>query len=937
MVLSAGRSIFTRNSKKKHVSNGSSFSRKHQNFKQNNKPTTNPGMNNSIHHQSHFYRILNGTAARLFTVVVLLAGAIHGAAQTTNAYDVASDPAYSGDGPGNGLGSAGNPNGGFGFGAWTFTILNTGGAFINGSGPSGDSFDLWNVSANSSTTAVRPFGSSLAPGQSFSVQTRLNSLDNAGTTNALIFQDASGNTLFSYWHTGFEPNNAVNGQYTDATVTDGAAVGFSYNYQQFQSFTFTLTSSTTYTFTDNSTGHSFTGTIAGTIAQVAFFRGSQGSTGNGQDFQFDQLQIISAAPAAFGGQTPAGGSYSASTTGAISVQVTDGSIPVNTNSIVFKVDGNTVTPTSVSKSVNITTISYTPGSPLSWEALHAAQVTIADNNSVSYTNTWSFTTAYQSLPSVLPGPIVASNQEVGIVIFSTNDAWMGANYGATSGRTIYAQFSMEFDNLNGETGGGGGYGGLQFIMGGLSGAQHVIAGNAWISTNWSFDPNPAPQTDLTPVTPIVFGQWHTIVERVDYSPSANATVTVWLDPDFTQPEGTQLNPPVVVSTVDAFDTVALRTGNGTTSATFSNIVMSATGPFPHAAPIFQNLTPAANDPAAALATPIGAQVVLGTYGIGTNAVALTLDGNPVTPSFTVASNSITVNYQPPTPFAANSSHSVGLSVTDSNGAPYSTSWAFTVDPYPTLPITIPGPINVVFNINGDVGVTLFTSENEWLGTNYQSSSTNTLYTTFAMAFGDLNGETADDQGGCYGGLQFFEGGPEHVGTERMLTGETWLRNTWSIDDKMGGEGGEIALPPTNVVVTFQYHMMAIKSVYSANSNATETVWLDPDFTRSEGNQPNPPLVVSINNTFDTICLRCGNGTANAQFTNIMFMATSPFAAASSTLSIQKSGGSVNLSWTGAGTLQTAFVVKGPWTDSANQANPQVVATTNSATFFRLRP
>ena len=467
-------------------------------------------------------------------MAALLFASSNGSAQTTNAYDTAADPAYSGDGPGNGLGSAGSPNGGFGFGPWTFTILNTGGAFINGSGPSGASFDLWNVSSNSSTIAVRPFSSALVAGQSFSVQTRLNNLDRPDTTNALILQDTSGNTLFTYWHVGNEPNGAVNGQYSDAATNSGVAVGFSYNYQQFQSFTFTLTSPTTYTFTDNSTGHSFTGTIAGTIARVAFFRGSLGSTGGGQDFQFDELQIVSAAPAAFGGQTPAGGSYSASTTGAIRVLVTDGSIPVNTNSIVFKVDGNTVTPTSVGKSVNITTISYTPGSPLSWDALHTAQVTIADNNSVSYTNTWSFTTAFQSLPSALPGPIVASNQEVGIVVFSTNDAWMGANYGPTSGKTIYARFSMEFDNLNGETGNGGGYGGLQFILGGINGQQHVIAGNAWISTNWSVDPFPAPQTDLTPVTPIVFGQWHTIVERVDYTPGGNATVNLWLDPDFTQ-------------------------------------------------------------------------------------------------------------------------------------------------------------------------------------------------------------------------------------------------------------------------------------------------------------------------------------------------------------------------------------------------------------------
>ena len=894
-------------------------------------------MNYPINKKRNVLHCCKMAVAAIIAMVGLLLATGNVSAQTTNAYDAASDPAYSGDGPGNGLGNAVGPlNGGFGFGPWTFTIFNTGGAFINGSGPSGESFDLWNTSANSSTTAVRPFSSPLVAGQSFSVQTRLNSLDRADTTNALILQDASGNTLFSYWHTGFEPNNAVNGQYTDATVTDGAAVGFSYNYQQFQSFTFTLTSPTTYTFTDNSTGHSFPGTIAGTIARVAFFRGSQGSTGGGDDFQFDELQIISSAPATFGGEAPAGGSYSASTTGAISVQVTDGSIPVNTNSIVFKVDGNTVAPTSVSKSVNITTISYTPSSPFGWDTLHAAQVTIADNNGVSYTNTWSFTTAFQSLPSVLPGPIVASNQEVGIVIFSTNDAWLGANYGTTSGKTIYARFSMEFDNLNGETGSGGGYGGLQFFAGGTGGTPHLIAGNAWISTNWGVDPYPPlAQTDFTPVTPIVFSQWHTMVERVDYAPGGNATVNIWLDPDFTQTEAAQPNAPITFSMVDNFDTIALRTGNGTASATFSNIVMAATsadaGFAAPAAPQFLNLVPAANDSAAALATPISAQVVFGTYGIGTNTVVLTLDGNPVTPAFTVTGNSITVNYQPPTPFAANSSHTVALSVTDSNGAPYSTSWAFTVDPYPALPITIAGPIDVIYGQDGDLGIQLFTSENEWIGDNYQSSSTNTLYTYFSMEFFDLNGETADDVGGCYGGLHFYEGN-----TERLLTGETWLRNTWSIDDKAGGEGGELALPPTEVVVVNQYHTMVVKSVFSATGNTTETVWLDPDFTKSEGNQPNPPLVVSMNNTFDNVRLRCGNGSAAAEFSNIVMTAASPFAAAAPILSLQSTTGSVNLSWTGTGTLQTASVVTGPWTDSANQSNPQVVNTTNSAMFFRLR-
>lgn len=308
-------------------------------------------------------------------------------AQTTNAYDVASDPAYSGDGPGDGLGNAGNPNGGFGFGPWTFTILNNGGAFINGSGPSGDSFDLWNTSASSSTVAVRPFSSFLAPGQSFSAQLRLNSLDNSGTTNALLLQDASGNTIFGYWHTGYEAN-ANNGEYSDAATNDGTAVNFQYAYQQFESFTFSLNSPTTYTFTDNSTGASFTGIISNSqIAQVAFFRGnsSSGTTSGGNDFQFDVLQILSATPPTFG-VTPAPGALSVPVSNSIVAQVAAGSVSLNTNVTSLTIDGHPVTP-AIGGSSSLMTVSYTPNPALSAGSLHTAQLVVRNNNAVSYTNT----------------------------------------------------------------------------------------------------------------------------------------------------------------------------------------------------------------------------------------------------------------------------------------------------------------------------------------------------------------------------------------------------------------------------------------------------------------------------------------------------------------------------------------------------------------------
>lgn len=844
-------------------------------------------------------------------------------AQTTNAYDQASDPAYAGLGAPNGL-NTGGQNGGFGFSPWTFTVTGNGGSFIQNNGPSGDSFDLWNTGDGGSTVAVRPFSSALVPGQSFSVQLRLNSLDNTSTTNMLALQDANGNTVFSYWHTGFEAN-ANNGQYSDAGTSVGSATGFDYHYQQFCSFTFTLNSATTYTFSDNTTGYSFTGTLSGApIAQVAFIRANATgyAPGGGQDFQIDQLLLVSSAPPAFTLQTPAANSYSASLTNVISVQVIPGSTPINPDSITLSVDGVGVT-TSVSTVSGVSTVSYLPGSPLSTGAVHTVQVTMADNNNGLFTNTWSFTTGFASLPVTLPGPISVNGSDV-TIFTAAGDDWLGTNYNANSSRTVYARFSLAFHDLNGETGTGGGFGGLQFFLGNN---EKPIVGNNWTSLNWSLDAQGSGIFDLSPVTTIVLDEWHTIVERVDFSPGGNATVAVWLDPDLSQTEVNQPNAPTTLSADATFDNIRLRCGNGTASCTFSNVTISATTLFKTpAAPTFQGFVPGINAPSAPVGTPISAEVLFGSYGIAANNVALTLDGNTVTPTVAVTASSITVNYQPASPFTPGSAHTVTLSVTDANGAPYTTSWSFTADVYPSLPITLPGPFDVS---GGGLGLTIVSNLNGAIGNNYGSTSTNTLYTQFSMVFYDVNGESADDVGGCFGGLHFYTGT-----NEKLLTGETWLRNSWSCDDKMGGETGETNLLPLTTVVVGEWHTMVVKNQFRAGLNTLVTVWLDPDFTKSEVGQAYPPFTVSMDDTFDTIRLRAGNGSAFAEYTNIVLTATSPFAAATAPglLTITAN----QLSWTGGGTLQSALAVNGPWTDFGNTNNPQTLATTNSAQFFRLR-
>jgi|GEM_PF-2481342 len=864
---------------------------------------------------------LHGCKAAALAWAGALAFAHAAYSQTTNAFDQASDPAYAGQGAPNGL-FPGGQNGGSGFGPWTFTESGTGGAFIQTFGPSGDSFDLWNVSANSATIAIRPFSAPLTAGQSFSVLIRLNSLDGTSNTNRFALEDASGNILFSYWHYGFEAN-ANNGWYSDATTIMGVATNFQYAYQAFETFTFTLNSATNYTFTDNSTGGSFTGSISNaSIAQVAFIRinGSQ-APGNGQDYQFDQLKVISSAPPTFT-VTPAAGSLSAPVGGPISAQIVSGGTPLNINKVSLTVDGSPVA-AAVGGSSSLVTVSYTPSPVLSAGTLHTAQVVVQDNNSVSYTNSWSFRTGFASLPVVLSGPFTVSSN-VDLTIFTAaGEGWLGTNYQSGSSRTLYARFSMEFNSTN-DTASTYTFGGFEFFEGG---AERFLIGKSGGLIDWSVAAiNGFPDTDVPPSTQIVPNDWHTFVVRVDYSPGGNATAEVWLDPDFTQTEANQPNAPLSISLNNTFDNIRVRSGFDDATATYSNIIMAANsagvGFVAPSAPQFQGYVPGINAQSAAPGTPIAVDVLFGTYGIGTNAITMTLDGNSVTPAFTVGTNDINVHYQPPSAFTPGSAHTVAVSLTDSNNASYSTSWSFSVDQYPTLPVRQAGP----FDVSSGLDVTLWTSQNGWIGNNYGPNSTNTLYARFSMVFFDFP-QTVAANGGSYGGLHFFQDN-----NERLLVGNAWVSTNWSADAK---EAGEPDLLPVTPIVVNEWHTMVVRSVYSSNSPTVETIWLDPDFTKSLNNQPQPPLTVSLNNTFNQVRLRCGNGSTFAEYTNVVIAATAAdlgFPVVPGPLSIQNG----QLSWINGGILQNAPALTGPWSDVSNQSNPQPLFPTNAAGFFRLR-
>ncbi len=284
-------------------------------------------------------------------------------------------------------------------------------------------------------------------------------------------------------------------------------------------------------------------------------------------------------------------------------------------------------------------------------------------------------------------------------------------------------------------------------------------------------------------------------------------------------------------------------------------------------PKFQGFVPAVDAGSAALATPIGLEVVFGTYSISTNDVTLTLDGTNVPPSFVVASNSVTMSYQPASPFAPGSVHNVSVGVTDANSGFFATNWSFTVEPYPaTLPITlIESTTGTVAVAGGGAGMTIWSSSDSWLDGNYGTNSARTLYTRFTMKFNDLAGETGS--GGGFGGLHFYRDG-----TEIMIVGNGWVSTNWSIDVE-----NQIVtdLAPTTPVVLGEWHTMVSKIEFVPGADDQVTIWLDPDFSFPEDDLINTGKAITFSHdmSFNNVHLRCGNDTAAAEFTNIVMAAT----------------------------------------------------------------
>ncbi|NLB65909.1 MAG: hypothetical protein GX803_05515 [Lentisphaerae bacterium] len=182
--------------------------------------------------------------------------------EVTNAYDIATDTAYS-DGW-----NSGN-NGGTGFSAWQLNAEeDTSGHFVNG-----NLWGLWSHEGHLSES-IRPFPSALAVGQSFHVHMKNGWIWEIGGGIGVALQNASGDTLWEFYFNGGDDFYSITGDTTDIGWTDAGI-----------DIVFTVTSAGNYSVDVTPVGGSkrtYTGTFTGDIARFRAWSYSNG-TDDGQN------------------------------------------------------------------------------------------------------------------------------------------------------------------------------------------------------------------------------------------------------------------------------------------------------------------------------------------------------------------------------------------------------------------------------------------------------------------------------------------------------------------------------------------------------------------------------------------------------------------------------------------------------------------------------
>ncbi|HAM71789.1 MAG TPA: hypothetical protein DCM86_09115 [Verrucomicrobiales bacterium] len=166
-------------------------------------------------------------------------------------------------------------------------------------------------------------------------------------------------------------------------------------------------------------------------------------------------------------------------------------------------------------------------------------------------------------------------------------------------------------------------------------------------------------------------------------------------------------------------------------------------------------------------------------------------------------------------------------------------------------------------------------------------------------------------------LQAWSPGPGYISSVRLTESKdpSWYSGArnWIQDCSPN----RVNITPPNVWVRLKRH----GSTFSGYHSTDGVNWV---LDGTSDNDLTDPILLGLATDVG------GNGSAYAHttyahFSDVTSLSIGPGATA----------GELSLSWTGAGVLQSASSVTGPWTDTAKQGNPQTL-TVGGTTFYRLR-
>jgi hypothetical protein len=653
------------------------------------------------------------------------------------------------------------------------------------------------------------------------------------------------------------------------------------------------------------------------------------------------LEPPASVPITIASRSPDAGQTAVPLDTSITVALEDGSASqVSQNSIRLSVNGTALTP-AVTKAGTRTTISGKPAAPLPRSSLVTVALTFSDTATPpnSFTNSWQFTTDRPAL--ALPA---FSQSSAGLVVIEAENFHTNAVQGAHRWQfaTMPANFSSE-GTMNSLPDSGASINmpdalttsaRLDYKINFTKTGTHYL----WIrGSDGGGDSIHAGIDDVDPTG--------STLDNID-SPdccgdrAAGGVTLVWINGIDNTPEGRSI---FEIATVGEHTLHLWMREDGQivdklVITTDPALVVSGVGPEESTRvgqaipPSVTSVKPAADE----LGVPVNANIEIvvtdGSTQLTPTSVQLMVNGAAVTPRLTKAGNQTTILYDPPSDLPGSSRVEVQLNFTDNATPPNAKklTTAFTTDRGAIAPAPFQqdaaGLVAIEaenFHVNAAQGA------HRWLFNTTPAgfAGAGTMYSLpeSAASIGFPDAMTTSPRldykinftktGTHYLWVRGSDGGGDsiHAGIDNIDPAGGNLDNIDSPDCCGTRAPGGSTLVWINGTDTTP----ETRSTFNVAAAGEHTLHL---WMREDG-----MIVDKVVITTDPAFTPTGQGPAE----------TRP-SGEPPKLSVARVANGITISWTGSGTLQQADAITGPWTGAPSQSNPQTVALTGTARFYRVR-